>query len=69
LGQQFRQSSARTSTPVPLRNFQDIEDCLRGDALDAIVADFAAQSLQGQAPGISIPCSKFGLNLLQLTHP
>jgi hypothetical protein len=44
LSQQFRQSSARTRTPVPLRNFQDIEGCLRGDTLDAIVANLAAQS-------------------------
>jgi hypothetical protein len=48
-----------------LRNFQDIEQGLRSDPLDAIVANLSAQSLQSQPPGISIPCGKFGLTLSQ----
>src|SRR6516164_1245061 len=65
LGHQLRQTTARGCAPVALRNFQDIEHGLRGNALDAIVADLSAQSLQGQPPGISIPCGKFGLKLSQ----
>ena len=39
MGHQLRQTTARGCAPVALRNFQDIEHGLRGNALDAIVAN------------------------------
>jgi hypothetical protein len=44
LGHQLRQTTARACAPVSLRDFQDIEHGLRGNPLDAIVADLSAQS-------------------------
>jgi hypothetical protein len=37
-----------------LRNLEDIEQQLRRNALDAIVADFTVQPFQRQAPGIGV---------------
>src|SRR5437867_12892818 len=69
LAHQLCQSPARASTAAALRDFQNIEEGLCGDALDSVVTDLTVQSLQGQPPGISIPCGKLGLRLLQLTEP
>jgi len=44
LAHQLRQSPARASTAAALRDFQDIEQGLRSNALDAIVTNFAVQS-------------------------
>jgi hypothetical protein len=37
-----------------LRNFKDIKQELRSNALDAIVAYLAARGLQAQPPGIGV---------------
>jgi hypothetical protein len=45
LSHQLRQSSACASTATVLRDFQDIEHGLGGDALNAVIAGLTAQSL------------------------
>jgi hypothetical protein len=52
-----------------LGDFENIEQRLRGDALDAIIADFAAHAFQRQPPWINILHSYFGLRFLQFTEP
>jgi hypothetical protein len=41
-GHYFGEAAARASTAATLRNFQNIEQGLRSNALDAIVTNFAA---------------------------
>ena len=43
LRDQLRQSPTRSCAPVSLRNFQDIENSLRGNAFDPIITNFSAQ--------------------------
>ena len=43
LAHQLRQPPARACGPISLRNFQNIERSLRGNAFDAIVTNFPAQ--------------------------
>jgi hypothetical protein len=50
-----------------LGNFKDIEQRLRGDALDAIIAKLAPNALQTQTPSIDVRFGYFGLRFLQLT--
>ena len=49
----LRKTSARAGAAAALGDLQDVKHRLRADALDAIVADFAAQALQAQQPGIA----------------
>jgi hypothetical protein len=54
LGHQFSQSSAGAGSSARLGNFKDIEQLLRSDALDVIIADFTVHSFQRQLPEINI---------------
>jgi hypothetical protein len=50
-----------------LGNFKDIEQRLRSNTLDAIVADFAAHAFQRKTPRIDLRCGHFRFRFLQLT--
>ena len=65
-GHQLRQTPARSSSATALRNFKDVEDQLRGNALDAIVADFTVHAFQREPPGIGILRSQFGPPFVKL---
>jgi hypothetical protein len=51
-----------------LRNFKDVEQQLRRNALDAIVADFTVHTLQRQPPSIGIARSVLGYCLAHVFH-
>jgi hypothetical protein len=51
-----------------LGNLKDIEQQLRSNALDAIVADFTVQPFQRQAPGFGVSGGQFGCCLVQFFH-
>jgi hypothetical protein len=50
-----------------LGNVKDIEQRLRGNTLDAVIADFAAHTFQWQPPLINVLCGHFRFRFLQLT--
>jgi hypothetical protein len=51
-----------------LSNPKDVEQQLRRNSLDAIVADFTVQPFQRRAPGIGISGGRFGCCLVQFFH-
>jgi hypothetical protein len=64
LGHSFRQTAARPGSSTALRHFENIEQQLRCNALDAIVADFTTQPFQRRPPGIArLGRGMFGLSL------
>jgi hypothetical protein len=67
LRHQFRQPAARASTAAMLRNFQDVEQHLCGNALGSIVTDSTTQSFERQPPRIRVSSFQFDLDLPQLT--
>ena len=69
LGHQLRQAPTRAGSSAALRNFKDIEQQLRSNALDAIVADFTAHALQREPPRIDNLCrGKFSLCFSEFFH-
>jgi hypothetical protein len=48
-----------------VRNLKDIEQQLRRNALDAIVADFTVHPFQWQPPRITVACGFFSLFFVQ----
>ena len=52
--------SKRASGPVALWDFEQIQECLRADALQPIIkVDFAPHALKREPPGISQLCRGF----------
>ena len=68
LGHQLRQPTARTGASTALRNLKNIEQKLRGNALDAVIADFTMHPFQRQPPGLGTTRSQFGLRFMQLAY-
>jgi len=66
VGHEFRQAAARSGSATTLRNFKDVEQHLRGNALDTIVADITVHSSKRQPPGIGITRRQFGPRFMQL---
>jgi hypothetical protein len=69
LAHEFSQTAARASTAAVLRDFQDIEHGLRGDAFDTVVADPAAKLFETSLPRIDIRSVDFGPSLSKPFHP
>jgi hypothetical protein len=51
---QLRQPSIGAGTPGALRDFENIEHSLRGDPLDAVVADLTTQASERRAPRVGV---------------
>jgi hypothetical protein len=68
LGHELCQTTACPGSSALLRDLKEVEQQLRGNALDAIVADFTAYPFQPQPPGIGTTCSQFGLRLMELVY-
>jgi len=66
LGHKLRQTPARPGSSTALRHFEDIEQQLRGNALNAIVANFTVHAFQRQPPGVGVSSGALGSRLSKL---
>jgi hypothetical protein len=64
----LRQATASSRSSIALTDLEIIEQRLRGDSLDAIIADFATQALKPNNPRIRISGRGFGLCCSQPTY-
>jgi hypothetical protein len=65
LAHQFCQPPASAGCSLALRYFENIEDGLCADSLDAITRDFASETFERQSPGIGIAFTRPGAGLIQ----
>ena len=65
LGHQLCQTPARTGSSTALRQLEDIEQQLRRNSLDVIVADFTVHPFQRQPPGLGVSSGALGSRLSQ----
>jgi hypothetical protein len=62
----FAKTPVGTRPTVALRDLQNVEHCLRGDALKPIVAGLTLQPFQSQPPRIGVTGNGFGMGSLEL---
>ena len=62
----FAKTPACAGSSTALRNFKDVEQQLRGNALHAIVADFTVHTFQRQPPGVGVSSGALGSRLSKL---
>jgi hypothetical protein len=68
LGHELRQTPARPGSATTLRNLEDIEQQLRGNTLDTIIAYLAARTVQREPPRIGVSRDDLRLRLSQFFH-
>jgi hypothetical protein len=67
LAHQLRQAAAGACATAALRNFQNVEDGLRADPLDAVVTNFPAKTFQAEPPWVILSRNRISARLLQHT--
>jgi hypothetical protein len=65
-GHKLRKTATRPGSATALRHFEDIEQQLRGNSLDAVVADFTVHPFQRQPPGVGVSSGALGSRLSKL---
>jgi hypothetical protein len=65
-GHKLRKTATRPGSATALRHFEDIEQQLRGNSLDAVVADFTVHPFQRRPPRVGVSSGAVGSRLSKL---